>query len=152
MKILMVCLGNICRSPIAHGVMQHLITKNKLPWSVESNGTNGLHTGEAPHKFSIKVCKQHGIDISKQVSQEFKVADFEHYDVIYVMANDVYNDVLKVATSTQQMQKVKLFLNELYPNQNRDVTDPWYGGEDGFTEVYTIINDGCDKIISTVLK
>jgi protein-tyrosine phosphatase len=147
MKILMVCLGNICRSPMAHGILQKMAAEKNLHWQIESAGTNGYHTGEAPHKFSIKICKQNGIDISQQVSQRFVVSDFELYDVIYVMANDVYNDVLALAQTHNQMAKVKLFLEELYPNQNKDVTDPWYGDEAGYLPVFQEIEKCCAAII-----
>jgi protein-tyrosine phosphatase len=147
MKILMVCLGNICRSPIAEGVMQQLIDQHQLDWQVDSAGTNGLHTGEPPHKHSTAVCKQHGIDISHQISAKFTRADFDHYDIIYAMANDVYNNILLCANNHTQMQKVQLFLDELYPNQNKDVTDPWYGGPEGYLPVYLQIQDCCKAIV-----
>ena len=147
MKILMVCLGNICRSPIAHGIMGKLIAENNLPWVVESAGTNGLHTGEHPHKDSIRVCKNHGIDISQQVSELFTTSDFDSYDILYVMANDVRRDVMKLARSEEDKQKVILFLNELYPNANKDVTDPWYGGPDGYEPVFEEIEKCCRAII-----
>jgi protein-tyrosine phosphatase len=139
MKILMVCLGNICRSPIAEGVMQHLIHQHQLPWQVASAGTNGYHTGEPPHVQSTRVCKEHGIDISGQVSTRFSAADFENYDIIYAMANDVYTDIQQVAKHTN---------NELYPNKNLDVTDPWYGGPEGYLPVYQEIELCCNAIIS----
>lgn len=147
MKILMVCLGNICRSPIAEGVMQSLSNKNNLNWQVESAGTNGLHNGESPHKHSVEICKKHDIDISAQISRKFTKADFDNYDVIYVMAKDVYNDVKKIADANNlPMQKVKYFLDAIYPNQNRDVTDPWYGGQDGYIDVYNEIAKCCNVI------
>jgi protein-tyrosine phosphatase len=147
MKILMVCLGNICRSPMAHGVLEHLVKINKLDWQIDSAGTNGLHIGEHPHRFSTKVCKAHGIDISQQISRKFTIADFSNFDIIYVMANDVYNDVLQSATDMHQMKKVKFFLDELYPDTMQDVTDPWYGGEDGYLPVYLQIETCCQAII-----
>jgi protein-tyrosine phosphatase len=148
MKILMVCLGNICRSPIAEGVMQHLIHQHQLPWQVASAGTNGYHTGEPPHVQSTRVCKEHGIDISGQVSTRFKAADFANYDLIYAMANDVYTDIQQVAKHTNDMQKVQLFLNELHSNKNLDVTDPWYGGPEGYLPVYLEIEQCCKAILN----
>ncbi len=148
MKILMVCLGNICRSPMAHGIMEQLITDHQLPWHVASAGTNGYHTGEAPHNSSIKICKQHNIDISHQVSQRFTVSDFDNYDRIYVMAKDVYDDVQVLATHKKQMEKVHYFLDALYPKQQRDVIDPWYGNEDGYLPVFLQIKKCCEKIVS----
>jgi len=127
--------------------MGKLIAENNLPWVVESAGTNGLHTGEHPHKDSIRVCNNHGIDISQQVSELFTTSDFDNYDVLYVMANDVRRDVMKLARSEEDQQKVKLFLNELYPNANKDVTDPWYGGPDGYEPVFEEIEKCCQAII-----
>jgi protein-tyrosine phosphatase len=152
MKILMVCLGNICRSPMAHGILQNLADKNNQLWMVESAGTNGLHNGEPPHRFSTKICKVNGIDISEQVSRKFTKNDFGNYDVIYVMANDVYNDVLSIATDIKQMDNVKYFLDELYPNEKRDVSDPWYGGENGYTPVFEEIKKCCEAIIEKYKK
>jgi protein-tyrosine phosphatase len=148
MKILMVCLGNICRSPMAHGILQHVIDEKKLDWQVDSAGTNGYHNGEPPHRFSIKECKKNGIDISNQISRRFTVADFENYDRIYVMANDVYNDVLQLAKNASQMQKVSIFLNELYADENKDVIDPWYGDEAGYEPVYDEIYKCCEAIVN----
>jgi protein-tyrosine phosphatase len=147
MKILFVCLGNICRSPIAEGVMQHLVIENKLDWVIKSNGTNGFHTGEAPHKSSQKVCMAHGYDISTQRAARFSVADFDYYDKIFVMAKDVYNDVQTLSRNQTDMQKVDYFLNLLYPEQNMDVTDPWYGDEAGYMPVFLQIEKACKKLL-----
>jgi protein-tyrosine phosphatase len=152
MNILMVCLGNICRSPIAEGVMQYLIDIHHLSWQVQSAGTNGFHTGEPPHKDSIKVCLAHGIDIRNQVSTRFSKSDFDNYDVIYAMAQDVMKDIEALASDANQMKKVKLFLTELYPNDVKDVTDPWYGGPEGYLPVYTEIEQCCKAIIGKHLQ
>jgi protein-tyrosine phosphatase len=141
MKILVVCLGNICRSPIAEGVLQHLAQAQNLSWQIDSAGTNGFHTEEHPHKSSIKVCASNGIDISKQVSRKFTKDDFKNYDLILVMAKDVYKDVQSLAKNTQDMQNVKYYLDSLYPNTEASVTDPWYGDEDGYIPVFEQINE-----------
>ena len=147
MKILLVCLGNICRSPLAEGILQHKAQQAKLDWEIESAGTNGYHTGEAPHHLSQKVAKANGIDISKQVSRRFTKEDVEKYDVIFAMAEDVMADIKRIAKEKFDTRKVRLFLEELHPGENRDVPDPWYGEEDGYTEVYTIIDEACEAII-----
>ena len=147
MKILLVCLGNICRSPLAEGILQLKAQQAKLDWEIESAGTNGYHTGEAPHHLSQKVAKANGIDISKQVSRRFTKEDVEKYDVIFAMAEDVMQDIKRIAKEKFDTRKVRLFLEELYPGENRDVPDPWYGEEDGYTEVYTIIDEACEAII-----
>jgi protein-tyrosine phosphatase len=147
MRILMVCLGNICRSPLAEGIMKEKINIEKLGWLVDSAGTNGLHNGEAPHYLSQKVAKLHGIDISKQRSRKFVLDDFENYDVIFAMANDVMDGINRMRKTANQKNKVQLFLHVANPNKNEDVPDPWYGGEEGYHEVYKIIDEGCTAII-----
>jgi protein-tyrosine phosphatase len=147
MRILMVCLGNICRSPLAEGVLQHKVDEQNKNWMVDSAGTNGIHDGEAPHRLSQKVAKANGIDISKQVSRKFVAADFDVYDKIYVMAKDVLDDVKRIAGKKFDIAKTDLFLNELYPEKNMDVPDPWYGNEDGYIKVYDLIDRTCDAIV-----
>lgn len=148
MRILMVCLGNICRSPIAEGVMRYMIVNNSLNWSVLSAGTESYHIGEHPHRYSQKICQKHGIDISKQKARKFVAADFEQFDKIYAMSKDVYDLIKDQAGSHFDETKVCLFLNELYPGENRSVPDPWYGEEDGYEIVYELINKTCEKIIA----
>jgi len=148
MKILMVCLGNICRSPLAEGILQDKAWKAGLKWSIESAGTNGYHTGEAPHPLSQKVARLNGVDISKQRSRKFVPEDFHRFDKIYAMSDDVIDDMKKIAKNNFDEKKVDLLLNELFPGQNVDVPDPWYGPEPGFHEVYKMINEACEAIIS----
>jgi low molecular weight protein-tyrosine phosphatase len=147
MKILMVCLGNICRSPLAEGILQEKAWKYGLNWSIESAGTNGYHTGEPPHYLSVKVAKHNGIDISKQRSRRFTAEDFDRYDRIYAMAADVVDEMKRISKAKFDPQKVEIFLNEVYPGENRDVPDPWYGPEPGYHEVYEIISEACDHIV-----
>jgi protein-tyrosine phosphatase len=147
MKILMVCLGNICRSPLAEGVLQHKATEAGLNWQIESAGTNGLHNGEPPHHLSQKIAKQNGIDISKQQSRKFTAADFAMYDKIYAMAEDVKDDIKRIAGKKYNAEKVILFLNELYADKNSDVPDPWAGPEPGYHEVFALIDKTSDAII-----
>jgi protein-tyrosine phosphatase len=147
MRILMVCLGNICRSPLAEGVLQHKVAARNKNWMVDSAGTNGIHDGEAPHKLSQKVAKANGIDISKQVSRKFVATDFDVYDKIYVMAKDVFDEMKRIAGEKFDTTKVDFFLNELHPQKNMDVPDPWYGNEDGYVKVYDLIDRTCDAIV-----
>ncbi len=148
MKILMVCLGNICRSPLAEGILQHKASATGLNWVVESAGTNGYHTGEPPHHLSIKVAELNNIDISNQRSRRFIAEDFERYDKIYAMAEDVMDDMKRIAKNKFDTQKTDLLLNELFPQQNRDVPDPWYGPEKGYHDVFDLIDKACEKIIN----
>ena len=117
MKILMVCLGNICRSPLAEGILQHKAKAAGLNWIVESAGTNGYHTGEPPHHLSQKVALLNGINISNQKSRKFIAKDLNEYDIIYPMANDVLQDIKRISGNTFNSQKVILFLNEIFINQ-----------------------------------
>lgn len=139
MKMLMVCLGNICRSPIAEGVMQQKAFAAGLPWQIDSAGTNGYHTGEAPHPHSQKICKSNGIDISQQRSKKFVREDIHRYDIIFAMANDVIDDIKRIAGKDFDATKVELFLNILHPGEDKDVPDPWYGNEAGYQPVYEMI-------------
>ncbi len=148
MRILMVCLGNICRSPIAEGLMRYKIQQHGLDWMVDSAGTESYHIGEAPHKYSQKVCLAHGIDISAQKARKFSTKDFERFDKIYAMATDVYNEIAAIGGHVADMSKVALFVNELYPASNQSVPDPWYGNEDGYQPVFELINQTCDAIIA----
>ncbi len=147
MRILMVCLGNICRSPIAEGVMQHKARQYGLNWQVDSAGTESYHIGEAPHRYSQKICHNNGIDISGQRARRFSPADFAAYDKIYAMAEDVYREIQRIGGGKARMDKVELFLNELTPGCGASVPDPWYGEEDGYTTVYQLINDTCEAIV-----
>ncbi len=147
MKILMVCFGNICRSPLAEGILQHKARKAGLKWRVDSAGTNGYHIGEPPHPLSQKVALQHGIDISQQHARKFVAADFDQFDKIYAMADDVLDEMKCIARNKYDEGKVDLLMNELYPGENKDVPDPWYGPEPGYHEVYNMIDAACDKII-----
>ncbi len=147
MKILMVCLGNICRSPLAEGILQQKANDLKLGWVVHSAGTNGIHVGERPHHLSQKVAKLNGVDISAQIAQQFTKQHIAQYDKIYVMATDVMLDVKRIAGNEFNSNKIDYFLNELTANTNVDVPDPWYGEEDGYVEVFEIIHDTCHAII-----
>lgn len=143
----MVCLGNICRSPIAEGVMRTLIARNNLDWVVASAGTESYHIGEPPHKYSQKICQKNGIDISQQRARKFVAADLENFDLIYAMADDVQTAIKHLAGSAFDARKVMLFLEERYPGSRRSVPDPWYGPEDGYTEVFDMIWDTCGVIL-----
>ena len=147
MKILMVCLGNICRSPLAEGIMRDKIKKAGLDWIVDSAGTANYHTGSPPHHLSQKVAKLHGIDIWEQCCRQFTKEDMINFDKIYVMDGDNYSDVKRISRELWNKDKVDYLLNELYPFENRDVPDPWYGGEEDYHKVYEMIDAACKKII-----
>lgn len=150
MKILMVCLGNICRSPLAEGILQDKAFKAGLSWSVESAGTNHYHTGEAPHPLSQKVAKLNGIDISQQRARRFRADDFQQYDRIYALAADVMEEMKRIAKQQFDPTKADLLMNALYPGKDMDVPDPWYGPEPGYHEVYKLIDAACEAIIADI--
>jgi protein-tyrosine phosphatase len=149
MKILMVCLGNICRSPLAEGILQEKAWQAGLNWSVESAGTNGIHIGEPPHRLSQKVALINGIDISRQRSRKLKPEDFDEFDRIYALAGDVIDEMKYVAGKKFNPEKVDLLMNASYPGKNMDVPDPWYGPEPGYHEVFQMIDKACEKIIDS---
>lgn len=151
MKILMVCLGNICRSPIAEGILQYKAMNAGLNWIVESAGTNSYHLGEPPHELSQKISLLHGIDISKQEARRFVKEDFLIFDKIYAMADDVIDDMKEIAKGYWINNKVELLLNELEPGVNKNVPDPWYGPEPGYHIVFEMIDKACEKIIEKSL-
>jgi protein-tyrosine phosphatase len=147
MKILMVCLGNICRSPLAHGILETRARQAGLNWEIDSAGTGDWHVGEPPHHLSQKVARLNGVDICSQTARQFRKTDLLEFDRIYVMDKSNYNEVKRMSGELWDENRVELFLNELYPGENRDVPDPWYGEEDGYHVVYSMIAETCDRII-----
>ncbi|MDB2556258.1 low molecular weight phosphotyrosine protein phosphatase [Flavobacteriaceae bacterium] len=143
-KILMVCLGNICRSPLAEGILQSKLDANFF--SVDSAGTAAYHTGELPDQRSIAVAKKHGIDISNQKARKFDIKDFIEFDVIYAMDKENYQNICSLAKNKTELQKVKMILDKVKPSQNLSVPDPYYGGDDGFQNVYQLLDEACEKI------
>ncbi len=147
MRILMVCLGNICRSPLAEGILKHKARQEGLGWWVESAGTGSWHVGERPDPRSIAIARRFGIDITDQCARQFVPEDFERFDHIFAMDNQNVRDVLRLARRDDHRQKVRLLLDLLYPGQRREVPDPYYGGADGFEQVYRMIEAACDRLI-----
>lgn len=147
-KILMVCLGNICRSPLAEGIL-----KSKLPkrFTVDSAGTGNWHVGNPPDKRSIEIAKVNNLDISSQKGRQFSKSDFDAYDYIYAMDQSNYQDILALAPNESAKSKVKLILNELFPNENMDVPDPYFGMHNGFEKVYEMLDSTCDIIAEKLL-
>jgi protein-tyrosine phosphatase len=148
-KILMVCLGNICRSPLAEGILASKLPKDKF--FVDSAGTGAWHSGNQPDARSIAIAKKNQLDISTQRARLFKVEDFEIFDYIYVMDKSNYRDVIRLAKNDGQKEKVEIILNELYPDENVDVPDPYYGIANGFEMVYQMLDEACE-IIASKLK
>lgn len=148
-KILMVCLGNICRSPLAEGILASKLPKNKF--TVDSAGTGSWHIGRKPDERSIVTAKKNKIDISHQKGRQFAICDFETFDYIYVMDNSNYNDIIHLAKTPEQRNKVQLILNELFPDENVDVPDPYYGLANGFDHVYEMLDQACELIAKKLI-
>lgn len=140
----MVCLGNICRSPLAEGILASKVNPDKV--YVDSAGTAAYHVGELPDKRSIEVAKKHGIDISYQRARKFQVQDFDDFDQIFVMDQSNYQNLLWKARSPEDEGKVHMILNERWPNSDRSVPDPYYGADDGFERVYQMLDEACEQI------
>tara|TARA_B100001059_G_scaffold16143_3_gene13217 strand:- start:183 stop:611 length:429 start_codon:yes stop_codon:yes gene_type:complete len=137
MKILFVCLGNICRSPLAEGILSHI----NPDIIVDSAGTSDYHIGNPPDSRMIETAKDYGIDISNLTARQFTSNDFDKFDKIFVMDSENYNNVVALAQNESQMEKVHYTLSD-----NRNVPDPYFGGKDGFIQVYELVYDACQKI------
>mgnify|MGYP001185244889 FL=1 len=138
----MVCLGNICRSPLAEGILKS--KSNNI--IVDSAGTAGYHVGSRPDQRSIEIGLKNNIDITNQRARQFTSNDFDDFDKIYAMDNDNYSKIISLATNQDQIDKVDLILNEVYPNQFKSVPDPYYGGEKGFENIYNLLEKACEQI------
>lgn len=143
-KILMVCLGNICRSPLAQGILENKLDPQSF--LVASAGTASYHIGKQPDERSINIAKQNGINIKNQRAAQFKKIDFEIYDHIFVMDTSNYENVISLADSELHKQKVQLILNEIHPKSNSEVPDPYYGGNEGFKHVYNLLDEACENL------
>jgi low molecular weight protein-tyrosine phosphatase len=146
MKILMVCLGNICRSPLAEGILKEKIKENNLDWEVDSAGTGSWHIGEKPDERSIAVAKKYGIDISDQKARQLKPHDLHTFDYVFAMDSSNYRNIKTVAKSDEEREKVELIMNLVKPGYNQNVPDPYYNNN-GFEEVYQMLDVACDKIV-----
>jgi protein-tyrosine phosphatase len=149
-KVLFVCLGNICRSAMAQGILEHKIKEQYLAIEVDSAGTSSYHIGDAPDKRMQAKGLEYDIDISQQQARQFRVNDFEEFDYIFAMDSSNYNDIIALAKTEKDKQKVSLFLNQSTPNQNKSVPDPYYGGEQGFEDVYQMLDIACDAFIKKI--
>jgi protein-tyrosine phosphatase len=147
-NILMVCLGNICRSPLAEGLMRSKLNFTKF--KVDSAGTSGGHKGQAPDKRSIAIANKNGLDISNQKSRKLLEEDFKNFDFLYVMDQSNYNDVTSLAITEEEKKKVIKILDEVFPGENLDVPDPYYGGSQGFENIYHMLDRATDVIAQKI--
>lgn len=144
----MVCLGNICRSPLAEGILKSKVNKKLI--FVDSAGTAAYHVGNLPDVRSIEVAKKYEIDLTSQKARKFTVKDFDTFDLIYVMDDSNYENIISLSRNNQDVQKVKLILNESHPGKNLSVPDPYYGGNSGFEDVYNMLDEACDVIATNL--
>lgn len=149
-RILMVCLGNICRSPLAHGILESKLPSDKF--KVDSAGTGDYHIGNAPDPRSIATAKAKGIDISQQKCRQFKTSDFDEFDIIYVMDQSNYDNVIKLARDENDISKVKLILKGSLTAKSHEVPDPYWGESKEFEDVYTVLDDVCENIAQELMK
>ena len=148
-KILMVCLGNICRSPLAEGILKSKLPENNF--FIDSVGTSNYHIGEQPDKRSIEIAKKFNIDISQQKARQFNLSDFDNFDYIYAMDSDNYRNILNLLRNTEDQSKVKLILTESNDSLTVDVPDPYYGGDQGFENVYLLLDKACDAVAKKLI-
>ena len=147
-KILMVCLGNICRSPLAEGILRSKLSLTEF--TIDSAGTGNYHVGDLPDKRSVKVADKYGIDITDQRGRQFNLTDFDKFDIIYVMDESNFENVIKLSRNDEDKSKVKYILNEIYPNQNHSVPDPYTGGIQGFENTFKMLDEACNQIADTL--
>ena len=148
MKILMVCLGNICRSPLAEGILR---SKGKhLKLKVDSAGTAAYHIRKKPDIRSIEIANKYAIDLNQQRARQFSRADFDKFDIIYAMDTNNYAHLISLASTETERNKIRMILNEINPNSYQSVPDPYYGGDNGFQDVYNMLDKACDKIIQDI--
>ena len=147
-KILMVCLGNICRSPLAHGILESKLPADKF--KVDSAGTGDYHIGKLPDHRSIATAKGKGLDITNQRCRQFELSDFDNFDIIYVMDQSNYENVVKLARDTNDISKVKFILENDSSTTPQEVPDPYWGDSQDFEDVYTLLDAVCEKIASNL--
>ena len=147
MKVLMICLGNICRSPLAEGILKHKVAKQQLNWHVDSAGTGAWHAGDLPDRRSIAIAKKYGIDLTDQRARQFEKSDLDTFDLILTMDKNNYQDILRFAKTEAQRAKVHLILNFSRPNSDSEVPDPYY--DNRFQLVYDLLDEACEAVVAT---
>ncbi|TXC76163.1 low molecular weight protein-tyrosine-phosphatase [Luteibaculum oceani] len=149
-KVLFVCLGNICRSPLAEGILRSMAQQKGVDLEIDSCGTSNYHVGEQPDIRSIEVAKKHGIDISDLRGRQFTTSDFNKFDFIFVMDQSNYQNVVRLANSDEERNKVQLFLDYAPSYSNKEVPDPYYGGDEGFENVYRMLNEASENFLQSI--
>jgi protein-tyrosine phosphatase len=147
MKVLMICLGNICRSTLAEGVLKHKVTERQLDWLVDSAGTGGWHAGELPDKRSIAIGRKYGIDLTDQRARQFQKADLDTFDLILTMDKTNFRDIQRFAKTEEQRAKIHLIMNFSRPNTDFEVPDPYY--DNRFQLVYDLLDESCEAVLDS---
>lgn len=146
----MVCLGNICRSPLAEGILRTKAEHSDLNVTIDSAGTSNYHIGAPPDTRAIVNAKKHNVDISYLRARQFVEEDFDLFDHIFVMDSSNYADIISLAKNENDRRKVELILNRVYPGSDMSVPDPYFGGEQGFENVYILLDKACDIIVESL--
>ncbi len=149
-KVLMVCLGNICRSPMAEGVLRHLAQQKSITLEIDSAGTGSWHVGDQPDVRAIACMKKKGIDISKLKARQFHANDFHSFDYIFTMDSQNYRDVVKQTNDSELQTKVDLYMNQAFPSRNQNVPDPYFGGDEGFEQVYEMLVNASEAFLQHI--
>ena len=142
----MVCLGNICRSPLAEGILRAKTKSKNLDWEIDSAGTGPWHVGQEPDSRSIAVAKKNSLDISHQRGRQFRAGDLDRFDLIFAMDSSNYQDIMRHANSAEDKAKVQLIMNMADPGRNQAIPDPYYGAG-GFDLVYSMLERACEEIV-----
>ena len=146
MKVLFVCLGNICRSPLAQGILEEKTRERGLDWEVDSAGTGSWHVGDPPDNRSVETGVKYGVDIAAQRGRQFRAGDLDRFDMIFVMDHSNWKNIIRFAQSTDERSRVQMIMNMVEPGSNLDVPDP-YWDDDGFEQVYHMLDEACERII-----
>ena len=150
MKVLMVCLGNICRSPLAQGILEQKVAQSGLEVTVDSAATSDYHVGDKADPRSISKAAEYGIDITAQRGRQLQNSDFQEFDKIFVMDTSNYSNTVALTNRVDEINKVEIILNLINPGSNQSVPDPYFGGEDGFENVYRLLDAACDVIVKQI--
>ncbi|MFL1896469.1 low molecular weight protein-tyrosine-phosphatase [Aquimarina sp. 2-A2] len=145
-KILMVCLGNICRSPLAEGILASKLDPTR--YEIQSSGTSNYHIGGLPDRRSIDIAKKYGIDLTNQRAAQFTVEDFDKFTYIFAMDQANKDNLQKLARNDEDKQKIRLIMDLVYPDENVEVPDPYYGGEQGFEDVFKMLDKASDILVT----
>ena len=143
-------MGNICRSPLAEGIMKDKIVKLNLDAEIDSAGFESYHVGDGADSRSAEIARKHGISLNGHIARKFTTRDFDHYDRIYVMDRYNYQDAISVVRNGSDMAKVDFVMNLVHPGENREVPDPYYGGKDGFEKVFDMLDAACEVLAEEI--